>query len=101
MELEQLRQQMNELDKTLAAVYVKRLDLSREIAECKYAEQRRILDPARNEEIIANVTAAAPAEYTPYIRALYEAILHISRDFQRNVMIGEDEKKPHSPQDMD
>jgi len=90
MELKELRQQIDEIDAQIAQLFAQRMQCSARVAQYKYENGMRIRDEERNLEIKANAVNFAGEDIAPYVRRLYDEILNISRDFQREVMISVD-----------
>ena len=90
MELEQIRDQIDEIDAQIAQLFAQRMACTAKVAQYKHANSLRIRDEVRNAQIKHNAAENAGADLAPYVRRLYDEILNISRDFQREVMIRED-----------
>ena len=91
MELEQIRMQINEVDDRIAQLFCRRMQLCSDVAAYKHANDLRIRDCARDEVIYARVCDAVPPHLRQYVRQLYQTMLEISREYQREVMIQTDE----------
>lgn len=87
MELKQLRQQIDQIDAQIAELFVQRMQYCASVAQYKYENSMRIRDEERNMQIKSNVISHADGEIAPYVRRLYDEIINISRDYQREVMI--------------
>ncbi|MBR4941988.1 MAG: chorismate mutase, partial [Clostridia bacterium] len=57
MNLPEIREQLNQIDDSLLDLFLKRMDLSLQVAEYKKENNLPILDKAREREIIARLTA--------------------------------------------
>ena len=85
MELSELRGEIDRVDAALVPLFLRRMDLSRQIAAVKAAQGLPIRVPAREAEVLDRVSAAAPEALKPSVRALYAEILRLSRDYQAAV----------------
>ena len=94
MELKLLREQIDQIDAQIAQLFAQRMDCTASIAQYKYENSLRIRDEERNDRIKENVIQNAGADFAPYVRRLYDEILNISRDYQREVMIRVDKETP-------
>ena len=81
MELNQLRQQIDQVDEQLVALFVQRMALSAQVAAYKKERNLPILVPQREHEKLESVAAMA-GELGDYAHSLYEAIMALSRDYQ-------------------
>lgn len=102
MELEQIRMQINEVDDRIAQLFCQRMQLCSDVATYKHANDLRIRDRARDEVIYTRVCDAVPPHLRQYVRQLYQTMLEISREYQREVMIQTDETEaPHHAREQD
>lgn len=86
MDLSALREEIDRVDAALAPLFLRRMELSRQIAAVKAAQGLPIRVPEREAEVLERVSAAAPEELKASVRALYEEILRLSRDYQAAVL---------------
>ena len=82
MELKDIRQNIDSIDSQIAALFARRMDCARLVAEAKMQTGKAIRDRAREREIINRLTAAVGDEYAPYARTLYAQIFDLSRTYQ-------------------
>ena len=85
MNLSELREEIDRVDAALAPLFLRRMELSRQIAAVKAAQGLPIRVPAREAEVLDRVSAAAPEALKPSVRVLYAEILRLSRDYQAAV----------------
>ena len=82
-ELEQLRSEIDRVDKELAALFCRRMELVKKIADVKEAAGLPICDPAREAELANNGAKAFPdAAFLPYYGSVQNALLDASRAYQ-------------------
>ena len=82
MDLTELRMEIDRVDAALAPLFLRRMELSRRIAEAKAAQGLPILNPAREAEVLNKVSAEVPEELKASVRALYAEIMRLSREYQ-------------------
>ena len=98
MELETLRQQMDEVDGALLPLFLHRMDLSRAIAREKTRLGLPVQDRARERRLLAAVTEKSGRD-GEYARLLYNSILEFSRSCQRLEMLPD--RDPDLPAEED
>lgn len=82
MTMEQLRAKIDETDDALLQAFLDRMEVSGELAAYKKEHNLPILDPAREREKLARLSAKAPGELEQYVRALYSMLFTLSRGYQ-------------------
>lgn len=83
MDLKELRDKIDEIDDSLVELFVKRMELSAQVADYKKANNLPIYVPAREREILQEVAAKAGPEMANYTRVLYSMLFELSRSYQR------------------
>lgn len=81
MSLDQLRSEVDAIDRELLALFLRRMALAKDIAAHKKAAGLPIYHPSRERAVLARVRRDAGA-LAPEAEALYQAIFKISRDYQ-------------------
>ncbi len=84
MQLNELRTQIDEIDRELVALFCRRMALSAAIAAEKKAQGVPIYVPSREQAVLERVAAQADAPLCDYVCRLYETIFSLSRDYQRS-----------------
>ncbi len=87
MELNQIRQQIDQIDTKIAELFLQRMQCTAAVAQYKHEKGMRIRDEERNNQIKSHASDIVGEDLAPYVRRLYDEILNISRDYQREVMI--------------
>ena len=82
MDINELRQQIDSVDKELVELFKKRMNVSAQVAEYKRENNMRVLDPSRERALLAKVSELSGAEFEQYTRVLYSTILDLSRSYQ-------------------
>ena len=83
MELKDLRNQIDDIDDELVRLFVKRMEVSAQVADYKKEHNLPIHVPAREREILQDVAEKAGAGLENYSRVLYSMIFELSRSYQR------------------
>ncbi|HBR02246.1 MAG TPA: chorismate mutase, partial [Ruminiclostridium sp.] len=82
--LEKIRSEIDALDRELAGLIEKRMDLVSLVAEYKSRNNVNVLDAKREEKVIENaLSVVSNADYSNSIRAAFESIMALSREYQR------------------
>ena len=89
MELTQLRERIDDIDRELVALFAERMSVSAEVAEYKRRTKMAVLDPAREEQLLNKVASLAPEQFEQYTRKLYSTILELSRSYQQKKLEGD------------
>ena len=82
MDLKELRTQIDTIDEALVDLFVKRMNISAQVADYKKAHNLPIHVPAREREILQDVAEKAGSEMANYTRVLYSMIFELSRSYQ-------------------
>ena len=82
MDLKDIRTQIDAVDDKLVQLFVKRMNLSAQVADYKKANNMPIYVPAREREILQDVAENAGPEMANYTRVLYSMLFELSRSYQ-------------------
>ena len=86
-DLETLRLELDAVDTELVALFEKRMQLCRGVAEYKLAHGLPVLDAGREEVVLASRMAKARDEsLRPAVRELYVSLMSLSRAEQQRMM---------------
>lgn len=88
MDIQELRQEIDRIDKELVDLFCKRMEVSAQVGDYKREHKMPILVPAREEEILQRLSKLSGDEMAPYIRELYAKIFALSRSYQ-NVQLSD------------
>lgn len=87
MDLTDLRQQIDDIDSRIVALYEQRMDVSRRVAEYKIGVGKKVFDRQRETEKLAAVRAMAHNEFNSRgIVELFEQIMSMSRKLQYRLL---------------
>ncbi len=84
--LEEARKNINETDKEMAALFVKRMEAAKLISEYKAENKLPILDKAREKEVFEkNCALLENSELLPYYSDFLGSVMEISKKYQRKL----------------
>ena len=82
MDLNELRKNIDEIDRELVELFLRRMKISAEVAEYKREVGMPVLDPSRERALLERVSEMSGEEFERYTRTLYSTILELSRSYQ-------------------
>ena len=82
-DLLEIREQINNIDDQIIALWKERMALSLQVAEYKKEHNLPILDEQREKELLDRISNFAGEELEEYSRDLYAKIMSISRSYQQ------------------
>lgn len=82
MELEQLRQEIDQIDQELVKLFGQRMDVSARIADYKRENAMPVFVPARERSKLQEVAKLAGPDMANYTRVLYSMLFELSRSYQ-------------------
>ena len=86
MDLKEIREKINVLDEELVKLFVKRMELSKGVAEYKEEHKLPILNKGREREILSKVCEASGEELEIYTKMLFTTLFEVSRSYQNTLM---------------
>lgn len=86
MDLQEARSSISRIDEELTSLFVKRMELSKEIAAYKKDNHMSVFDRSREREVVNHVCDLAGKDFETYIRVLYGTLLDVSRSYQRQLI---------------
>ena len=86
MELNELREEIDAVDRELVDLFKKRMALSASVAEYKRQNGMAVLDASRERALLSRVSDLAGEELEEYTRTLYSTILDLSRAHQHSML---------------
>ena len=81
-ELEQIRAELDRIDKELVELFRARMELSGRAAEYKRDHNLPVLAAGRERELLSRVSGQAGDELAGYAQMLYQTLLAVSRAHQ-------------------
>ena len=82
LDLQNLRQEINETDKDIVDLFKKRMNIAASVAEYKKQNGLPVLDAARERALLTRISDMAGEEFDVYARTLYHTMLDVSRAYQ-------------------
>ena len=82
MDINELRSQIDSVDKELVELFKKRMNIAADVAEYKRQNGMKVLDAARERALLAKVSDLSGIDFEEYTRILYATILDLSRSYQ-------------------
>ena len=87
MDLRKLREQIDGIDEQIVALYEKRMDISRQVAEYKIETGKKVFDRQREQEKLARVKTLTHNEFNSHgVEELFEQIMSMSRKLQYQLL---------------
>ena len=86
MDLNELRQRIDEIDDSLVDLIQRRMGISAEIALYKQANNMPVYDPERERQKLLDLSGKASDGCKAYINALYTLMFELSRAEQEKVL---------------
>ncbi len=86
LSLEELREQIDEADRTLLSAFVTRMRVSGDIAEYKKRNGIAVLDAAREKEKLDEIRKLSPNDMEESCVMLYNKIMELSRELQQKIL---------------
>ncbi len=84
IELNQLRNKLDEVDSKLISLFKKRLEISKKIGKYKKENDIEILDLNREEKVIKKFLSSAQKEEKKYIEIFLHFLMDTSKEVQKN-----------------
>lgn len=86
MEINELRQQINQIDDQLARLFAQRMDIALSIAQYKKEHDLPVLDRSRERQVLARIAEIVGEPYEQYSRVLWNVLFDLSRSYQNKRM---------------
>ena len=91
MDLQTLREQINQCDEELSKAFIRRMETALEIAKYKQQNGLPVLDPERERAVISKVTSGCDETMAINVKLLYNTIFDLSRTWQQRYLAKETE----------
>lgn len=91
MELNELRERINEIDDKMVALFVERMQVAAKIAGAKAEKNLPVLDLRREQAVLQKVMEQAGEEFEIYARKFYQTLFDVSKSYQSGILAGETE----------
>ena len=84
-ELENLRKSIDEIDREIIPLFVKRMSVAKKIAAIKHGKNWPVQDADREEQVIRNAIHLAGGELAEETAALMRTLMTLSREYQQRI----------------
>ncbi len=81
-DINDIRKEIDEIDKELVDLYIRRMNCSARVAEYKREHGMPVLDASRERALLNKISELSGIELEGYTRTLYSTILDLSRSYQ-------------------
>ncbi|MBR2346501.1 MAG: prephenate dehydratase [Clostridia bacterium] len=81
-DINDIRKEIDEIDKELVDLYIRRMNCSARVAEYKREHGMPVLDASRERALLNKISELSGSELEGYTRTLYSTILDLSRSYQ-------------------
>lgn len=89
MELNTLRDKINQIDDQMVSLFVERMKVAAEIAATKAEQNLPVMDLRREKAVLQNIMEKAGEEFELYAAKLYQTMFDISRSYQAELLMPE------------
>lgn len=86
MDLKECRQEIDKINNEMLSLFLRRMEVSRSVAEYKAEHNLPILNHAREREILGEMTEKAGDEFENYVKTFYSVIMDLSRSYQSTIL---------------
>ncbi len=85
LNLEVIRKEISEINDEMLALFVKRMELSAQVALYKKANGLPTLDRKREEAILQKVADSTEEEYRQYALEFFRNMMNLSKEYQETL----------------
>ena len=96
MDLQSLRQRIDEIDDDIVRLFQQRMDVSAEIAQYKRQNNMPVFDPERERQKLYDVCCKVNEDRKAYVSELYSLLFTLSRAEQQRILNSDSKKCPGS-----
>ncbi len=86
MDLKECRVEIDRINNDMLELFIKRMQVSEQVAKYKAENGLPILNHGREREILADMTGKAGEEFENYVKVFYSVLMDLSRSYQSTVM---------------
>lgn len=101
MDLQELRNRINDIDKQIEELYKQRMTLCVNVAEYKQSHELPVFQSGREQEILDRVRSDMPEDLSGGAGVLFSTLMDISKLLQYQKIYGDSETIPTKPLDID
>ena len=89
MDIKDLREKIDGIDKNITELFVERMQIAKDIAEYKRENKLPIKDTERERQLLNRISDLSGEEFGGYSRVLFTTMMDLSRSYQNKKMLGE------------
>ncbi len=82
MDLNEIREKINATDDEIKSLYLKRMELVKQVAEYKKQSGKAVNDPYREKKILLRVTDGEPEDMQIYLKRVFDTLFETSKSYQ-------------------
>ena len=82
MDLEKIRQEIDQVDDQIASLYNRRMNLVDDVVKAKKEQNKSVSDPERENKIVLRVTEQVDEDKQVYLKRVFETIFETSKAYQ-------------------
>lgn len=86
MDLNELRNKIDGIDKELVKLFAERMEIAAAVGKYKLENGVPVFNRQREREIISNVTDSVPENLQSYTKTLYQTLFELSRSYQKKII---------------
>lgn len=86
MDLNALRDRINDIDDQIVTLFVERMKIASDIANAKAEQNLPVLDMRREQAVLERVMEKAGEEFELYANKLYQTMFDISKSYQADIL---------------
>ena len=84
--LDDVRTEIDSIDKELVELFEKRMATVKKVADIKKEANIRVTNPEREEEIVENISNQVSPEYRTYVKSIFTSLMDVSRSYQYTIV---------------
>ncbi|MBP3685706.1 MAG: chorismate mutase, partial [Clostridia bacterium] len=89
MDIQNIRDEINEIDDRLVELFVRRMQIAQDVATYKKEHNLPVTDRTREREVIYRLTEKVDPAFSSYTRSLYQKLFELSKTYQSALLSGE------------
>ncbi len=88
MDLKECRKQIDIINSEMLKLFVRRMEISEDVAKYKAENGLPIFNNAREREILGEMTSSSPEIFENYVKTFFTVVMDLSKSYQRTVLNG-------------
>ena len=85
MNIEEMRKNIDEIDRDIVFLLRKRMETAAKIGEYKKEKKLPVYDAEREHQLISRVSELSGSELAPYTKVIYRTVTDVSRSYQKKL----------------